>query len=206
MVRRDLAARGIHDERVLAAMGSVRREYFVDPAAVDDAYADCPLPIGCGQTISQPYIVGLMSEAAEVAPGDRVLEIGTGSGYGAAVLAELGADVWTMERHHDLVARARRALADLGYDRVRVLEGDGSVGWAPDAPYDAILVTASAPRVPEALWSQLAEGGRLVMPVGAPGRGETLVRLRRVEGRRERDDLGGVRFVPLIGEQGVSPR
>jgi len=206
MVRTDIARRGVADPAVLAAMGTVPRERFVPAVQAAYAYDDCPLPIGEGQTISQPYIVALMAEAAEVGPSDRVLEVGTGSGYGAAVLSRASSEVWTIERHEALAERARTTLAGLGYDNVHVVVGDGSLGWPGAAPYDAIVVTADAPSVPEALVDQLADGGRLVIPVGASPGYQTLLRVRRVGDELRRDDLGGVAFVPLIGEQGFEPR
>lgn len=205
LVERDLSARGVTDERVLAAMASVRRERFVPADMVEFAYEDSPLPIGSGQTISQPFIVALMAEAAEIGPSDRVLEVGTGSGYGAAVLAHLAAEVWTIERHDDLAETARRRLEGEGIDNVKVLVGDGTLGWPEEAPFDAIVVTASGPVVPQALREQLTDGGRLVLPSGPDGRGQALLRVRRVDGDYQTDDLGPVRFVPLIGAQGWEP-
>ncbi len=194
----ELADRGIADRRILQAMASVRRDHFVDDELVESAYDDRPLDIGRGQTISQPYVVAAMALAAEIQPGNRVLEVGTGSGYGAAVLASLGAEVWTIERHQDLADRARSHLEAEGFTNVRVLVGDGSQGLAAEAPFDAIVVTACPAVIPPALPAQLADGGRLVIPVG-PQRGtQTLVRLRRHGDRFERDELGAVRFVPLI--------
>ena len=206
MVRADIAGRGVTDPAVLRAMGTVPRDAFVPPVQARFAYDDCPLPIGEGQTISQPYIVALMAEAAELGPGDRVLEVGTGSGYGAAVLSRIATQVVTIERHEVLAERARAALADLGYDNVAVVVGDGSLGWPDAAPYDAIVVTADAPSVPEALVAQLADGGRLVIPVGRSPGYQTLVRVRRRGDDLVTDDLGAVAFVPLIGEQGFEPR
>jgi protein-L-isoaspartate(D-aspartate) O-methyltransferase len=204
MVEHHIAARGIVDERVLAAMSSVRRERFVPKDVAQFAYEDHPLPIGSGQTISQPFIVALMAEAAEIGPDDKVLEIGTGSGYGAAVLARLAASVWTVERLASLTATARDRLASEGIDNVHVVEGDGTLGWPDEAPYDAIIVTAGAPAVPTALQNQLAHGGRLVIPSGSKNRGQTLLRVRRGLGDSgyRSEELGLVRFVPLIGEQG----
>ena len=202
MVDRHLRRRGIRDPRVLAAMSTVAREAFLPAELAELAYDDRPLPIAAGQTISQPYVVALMVEAMRIRPGDRVLEIGTGSGYAAAVLAELAGQVFTVERHAELAASARRALADQGYANVEVLCGDGTLGWAEHAPYQAIVVAAGGPDLPRALLDQLAIGGRLVIPVGPP-RLQQLVRVTRVTGDRfEREDLGGVMFVPLIGAQG----
>ena len=205
MVEMQIVARGVTDPAVLAAMGSVPREDFVAREAVAFAYDDSPLPIAEGQTISQPYIVALMAEAAEVGPADRVLEVGTGSGYGAAVLSRIAAEVFTIERHRGLADAARRRLSDLGYDNVEVRVGDGSLGWPDRAPFDAIVVTAGAPsRVPRSLLDQLAPGGRLVIPTGATLEGQELVRIRRSgRGTELREEsLGPVRFVPLIGAEG----
>ncbi|MBK7974040.1 MAG: protein-L-isoaspartate(D-aspartate) O-methyltransferase [Deltaproteobacteria bacterium] len=203
MVTDQIARRGVRDPNVLRAMSRVPRERFVPPDSVDFAYDDRPLPIGHGQTISQPYVVALMTEALELGPGDRVLEIGTGSGYAAAVLAECAREVDTIERHEGLAASARARLAELGYANVRVRVGDGTLGWPEAAPFDAIVATAGGPTVPRALLAQLAVGGRLVMPVGAMKNAQTLVRVvRTFDDRFEEDDLGGVAFVPLIGAQG----
>jgi protein-L-isoaspartate(D-aspartate) O-methyltransferase len=199
MVNAQLAARGIRDARVIHAFLAVPREAFVDQENEALAYADHPLPIGEGQTISQPYIVALMAESLDIGPGDRVLEVGTGSGYGAAILGELARDVRTIERLPSLAERARRRLTALGYAHVHVHVGDGATGYAPGAPYDAIAVTAGAPAIPEALLQQLAIGGRLVLPVG-PMHMQRLVRLRRLGDHSfHEDDLGPVAFVPLIG-------
>lgn len=205
-VDRDVADRGVRDERVLAAMRTVRRECFVPRYLAESAYDDNPLPIGEGQTISQPYIVALMAEAAEIAPTDRVLEIGTGSGYGAAVLASLAAEVWTIERHERLAEDARRNLRAVKIGNVHVGVGDGTLGWPEEAPFDAIIVTASGPDVPPALQDQLVDGGRLVLPAGPQHRVQSLLRVRRTGDDYGREDLGAVRFVPLIGEQGWSDR
>lgn len=201
-IERDLLSRGITDQRVRDAMRTVRRECFVPDKLVKHAYEDGPLPIGSGQTISQPYIVAVMAQEAEVSPSDRVLEVGTGSGYGAAVLAQLAAEVWTIERLADLAADARRRLQAERVENVHVVEGDGTLGWPEQAPYDAIVVTAGSPGVPRALEEQLAPGGRLILPVGAESRAQSLVRVRRSNGDFHTEDLGAVRFVPLIGEQG----
>jgi protein-L-isoaspartate(D-aspartate) O-methyltransferase len=205
MVENQLERRGIADPLVLAAMGKVPREAFVPPELADEAYADGPLPIGEGQTISQPYIVALMTEALELRGGERVLEIGAGSGYAAAVLAEIAAELFTVERHARLAEEAAARLAGLGYDNVQVRVGDGSRGWPEHAPYEAIVVAAGAPEVPEALKEQLAVGGRLVIPVGRGRTLQDLLRLRRLsETEYQREELGGVRFVPLVGEEGWS--
>jgi protein-L-isoaspartate(D-aspartate) O-methyltransferase len=205
MVDRQIAARDVDDERVLDAMRTVPRHVFVPSVSPQEAYADRPLPIGRGQTISQPYVVAWMTQQLEIAPGDRVLEVGTGSGYAAAVLGEVADEVWSVERHEDLAEQARRVLAALGYDNVTVMVGDGTTGYPAAAPYDAIVVAAAAPDVPDALVEQLADGGRVVLPV-ARGIGQELVRLRRRGDELDREALGGVRFVPLIGEQGVRDR
>jgi protein-L-isoaspartate(D-aspartate) O-methyltransferase len=203
MVRTQIAARGVEDPRVLQAMGRVRREDFLPPEARAFAYEDRPLPIAEGQTISQPYIVALMAQAAEVNPGDHVLEIGTGSGYAAAVLAQIADHVWTIERHGALAEQARKALHDQGCENVEVRHGDGTHGWKEAAPFDAIVVAAGGPRPPEALKRQLKPGGRLVMPVGDSQKRQTLVRLTRTgPDSWDEDDLGAVAFVPLVGEHG----
>ena len=202
MVARDIASRGVSDQRVLDAMGVVPREAFVGAEMVEFAYEDAPLPIDAGQTISQPLIVAVMAEAAEIGPNDRVLEVGAGSGYGAAVLGRLAAEVWTIERHEALANEARRRIEELGYDNVHVVCGDGTLGWPERAPFDAIVVTAGGPAVPATLWEQLAEGGRLIIPVGPETRGQELVRVRRIDAEMVQEDLGPVRFVPLIGAQG----
>jgi len=203
MVSRHLAARGIADPAVLEAMDTVPRERFVRPGDTSSAYADRPLPIGAGQTISQPYIVALMAEAIEPAPGQRVLEIGTGSGYAAAVLARIVDRVVTVERLESLATGAAACLAELGIDNVEVHAGDGTLGWPDDAPYDGIVVTAGGPAVPPALLSQLAVGGRLVAPIGPSLDHQELVLVRRIDDDHIRsEDLGAVAFVPLVGEQG----
>ena len=207
MVERDLVARGVADPHVLDAMETVPRERFVERHLASVAYEDHPLRIGKGQTISQPYMVAVMAEMALLTPESRVLEIGTGSGYGAAVLAEVAGQVWTIERHEGLASEARERLAALGYDNVHVVEGDGTLGLADEAPFDAIVVTAGATEVPARLVDQLAEGGRLIVPVGRGGH-QTLLRVRRTGDETVTEDLGGVAFVPLIGEGtgGVPPR
>lgn len=203
MVENQLRARDITDERVLEAMGTVPRELFVPAHMRAEAYMDGPLPIGEGQTISQPYIVADMAQALALEPGDRVLEIGTGSGYGAAVLACLAREVVTIERHESLANRAREALAAAGIDNVTVITGDGTLGYPDGAPYDAIVATAGGPRVPESLKSQLAIGGRLVIPVGRSRTFQELVRVRRITADEfEEDRLAPVRFVPLVGKEG----
>lgn len=203
MVLEQLAGRGVHDPRVLEAMKSVPREAFVPEELRDSAYADQPLPIGEGQTISQPYIIALMAEALGLRGDEKVLEIGTGSGYAAAVLAHLARDVHTIERLAALAGHARETLRRLGYDTVHVVEGDGSVGLPGVAPYDAIVVTAEAPVIPPSLRAQLKPGGRLVIPVSEGPDDQVLVRLTSRDGAREKlEKLCPVRFVPLIGSEG----
>ena len=186
-------------------MQTVQRERFIAADLVEFAYDDRPLPIEDNQTISQPFIVALMAEAAELKPSDRVLEIGTGSGYGAAVLGCIADEVWTVERHQALADQARRRLDELGFDNVYVVTGDGTMGWLGRAPYDAIVVTADAPTVPPALIEQLADRGRLIIPVGPDGGVQQLVRVRRLGDEIIEENLGSVQFVPLIGEQGWAP-
>ena len=200
MVQHQIAARGVNDERVLDAMKVVPREAFMPDELGEFAYEDTPLPIEEGQTISQPYIVALMIAAIEPRPDARVLEIGTGSGYAAAVLSRVVGHVYTVERHAPLVDLARRRFRTLGYDNVEVLHGDGTLGWPEHAPYDAIIVTAGGPHVPEQLRDQLAVGGRMVIPIGSEPRLQQLVRVTRVtRDRFEEEQLGAVRFVPLVG-------
>lgn len=202
MLKRHLAGRGIGDPRVIDAMAHVPRELFALRGWAHEAYADRPLPIGMGQTISQPYMVAWMAEALELSHRDSVLEVGTGSGYSAAVLSRLCGAVYTVERHRSLADGARELLRKLGYDTVRVRCGDGSAGWPEHAPYNAIVVAAAGPRIPASLRDQLGPEGRLVMPVGTAGGRQTLVRERRdVSGRYSREELGSVRFVPLIGDE-----
>ena len=200
MVSRQIEGRGICDPRVLAAMRSVPRHRFVSRSQASDAYKDHPLPIAAGQTISQPYIVALMAEAAAVRPGDQVLEVGTGSGYGAAVLAELAASVVSVERHRKLADSAARVLGELGYANATVVCGDGSQGFPPNAPYDAVVVTAAAPSIPPQLVDQLADGGRLVIPVGPPSLSQNLTLVRRVGNQTTSEKFCPVRFVPLVEE------
>ena len=200
MVRRQIESRGIRDPRVLAAMRRVPRHRFVSPALARDAYKDHPLPIAAGQTISQPYIVALMAEAAAIGPNDRVLEVGTGSGYGAAVLAELGASVVSVERHRKLADAAARVLAELEYADVTVVCGDGSQGHPLGTPYDAVVVTAAAASIPPALIDQLADGGRLVIPVGPPSTSQNLTLITRTGKETASKQFCPVRFVPLVEE------
>jgi len=203
MIDQHLAARGLHDKSLLNAFNKVPREKFVSDDLAASAYQDSPLPIEAGQTISQPYIVALMTSKLELKPADRVLEIGTGSGYAAAILAELANEVYTVERHEILADIARARLKNLGYRNIQVLCGDGTLGWPEYAPFDAIVVTAGGPDVPETLKQQLTIGGRLVMPVGKSTYTQKLVRVRRIsENQYTEEDLGGVRFVPLVGAEG----
>jgi len=202
---RTLAARGIEDPDILRAFAEVPRHRFLPGAMAEFAYQDIPLPIGEGQTISQPYIVAFMIEAAGVKRGQRVLEVGTGSGYAAAVASRIAGEVYSIERHATLAEGAQTLLGELGYRNVHVLHADGTRGWPEHAPYDAILVAAAGPAVPEVLLAQLAPGGALVMPVGSTEQ-QTLVRVRRGrDGAFERESLGDVRFVPLVGEHGWAP-
>jgi protein-L-isoaspartate(D-aspartate) O-methyltransferase len=200
MVEEQIRARGVRDPRVLAAMSKVPRHLFVDEALRDHAYQDKALPIGEKQTISQPYMVAAMSEALELRPQDRVLEIGTGCGYQTAVLAELAETVFSIERIPAFAQRARRLLESLGYYNVLVQTGDGTIGWNEHAPFDAIVVTAGAPQAPRPLTDQLKSGGRLVLPMGDE-QTQTLVRLRKTEAL-EKETLGECRFVKLIGRHG----
>ena len=203
MVERQLRLRGIHKPEILEAFLTVPREAFVSPGYAHLAYGDHPLPIEAQQTISQPYIVGLMIEAAGIKPGDRVLEVGAGSGYAAAVISRIAGRVIGIERQHELVEVARERVARLGYDNVEIVEGDGTTGWPDGAPYDAILAAASGSHVPQPLVDQLKPGGRLVMPLGGPGWVQQLVRVtKQADGSLQQSDLGAVRFVPLIGEEG----
>lgn len=205
MVDYQIISRGIDDPLVVEAMRRVHREAFVPDSLRDAAYEDGPLPIGAGQTISQPYIVALMTDALELRGGERVLDIGTGSGYAAAVLGCIAAEVFSIERIPELAERARKNLEAEGFDNVRVRCGDGTMGWPEEAPFDGITVAAGAPAVPEALKHQLAVGGYLVIPVGSEHISQSLLRVTRVSRDEYRsENLGGVRFVPLLGEQGWS--
>jgi protein-L-isoaspartate(D-aspartate) O-methyltransferase len=201
MVSTQIEARGIHDHGVLEAMRKVPRHLFIGEALQDQAYGDFPLPIGEGQTISQPYIVAEMTQALELSKDDRVLEIGTGSGYQTAILAELAFRVYTIERVRELFVRARKLLDQLGYHNVVAKCSDGTLGWPDESPFEAIIVTAGAPEVPEKLLQQLTPGGRLVIPVGNRF-SQTLLKLCRDEDGVHKTDLGGCRFVKLIGEHG----
>jgi protein-L-isoaspartate(D-aspartate) O-methyltransferase len=203
MVQRQIAGRGVRSEKVLNAMCKVPRERFLPKGQGVWAYDDAPLPIGDGQTISQPYVVAYMTEALALDGGEKVLEIGTGSGYAAAVLAEIAADVYTIERIDGLAIMARTVLSDLGYQNVHVRQGDGTLGWPEHAPFDGIVVTAGGPDVPDTLKDQLKIGGHLVMPIGKSTCYQELVRVTRItEAEFDTEDLVPVRLVPLIGEEG----
>ncbi len=197
MVTEQIQARGIRDERVLHAMRVVPRHFFVPPELADAAYGDHALPIGCGQTISQPYIVALMTEIIRPEKDARVLEIGAGSGYQAAVLAELVGEVFTVEIVPELARQARERLARAGYENVRVKEGDGFHGWPEHAPFDAIVVTAAARDIPPPLVAQLRDGGRMILPLGAPHEVQELVLVTKDGDRLSREDVLPVRFVPF---------
>jgi protein-L-isoaspartate(D-aspartate) O-methyltransferase len=200
MVEAQIQARGVADGRVLATMRQVPRHEFVPADYQSQAYDDHPLPIGYGQTISQPYIVALMTELVEVQPGDRVLEIGTGSGYQAAVLAALTDEVYTIEIIPELAERAQKTFAQLGYDQIRVKQADGYWGWAEAGPFAAIIVTAAPDHVPQPLVNQLADGGKMVIPIGPPGGYQSLWLIERQGDEILRYNWGGVRFVPFTRE------
>ncbi len=203
MVRTQLEARGIKDQRVLDAMVRVPREEFVTPAWRDMAYADGALPIDCGQTISQPFTVATMCEAAQLTEDDKVLEVGTGSGYGAAILSQLCREVHTVERVPELARRATERLKRLGYSAVHVHTADGTLGLPEAAPFDAIVVTAGADALPKPYLDQLRDGGRIIIPIGSMPHSQTMFRFTRQGERLSVEDLGGFAFVPLIGEYGV---
>ncbi len=200
MVEKDLKGRGIKDMKVLDVMGRIPRHLFVPGSQRGKAYADHPLPIGEGQTISQPYVVALMSEALRVKPSDRVLEIGTGSGYQAAVLAEMVKEVYTIEIKKSLADGARATLKELGYGNVEVRFGDGYLGWEEKAPFDAIIITAAPDHIPPRLIAQLKEGGRLVLPLGSAGSYQTLTLVTKEKGKLDVQQIGSVVFVPMTGE------
>ena len=203
MIERQLKHRGITEPMILDAFREVPREAFIAGNNVHLAYGDHPLPIEAGQTISQPYIVALMIQAAGIGLRDKVLEVGAGSGYAAAVISRIAGKVIGIERQHELVEVARERLQRLGYDNVEIVEGDGTKGWRDGAPYDAILAAASGSHVPRPLVEQLAPGGRIVMPIGDPGWVQQLVKVtKNDDGTLVQQNLGGVRFVPLIGEEG----
>jgi protein-L-isoaspartate(D-aspartate) O-methyltransferase len=204
MVDSQIRSRGVRDERVLRAMEKIPRHLFIDEGLIDQAYNDNPLPIGDKQTISQPYIVALMTEALELKARDKVLELGTGSGYEAAILAELADRVFTIERIASLAQKARKLLESLNYYNVVIRVGDGTYGWREESPFDAIAVSAGSPSIPRMLVEQLAIGGRLVIPVGSRY-SQSLIKLTRLSENPDdvkREDLGGCRFVNLIGEHG----
>jgi protein-L-isoaspartate(D-aspartate) O-methyltransferase len=200
MVETQIKARGVTDERVLAAMEKVPRHLFVPQQYIDEAYADHPLPIGYGQTISQPYIVAYMTELLNLKPGDKVLEIGTGSGYQAAILAEITDKVYTVEIIPELARSAEERLKRLGYENVKVLNADGYYGWEEYAPYDAIIVTCAPDHIPQPLVQQLKDGGRMVIPVGSPGGYQTLTLVEKVGGEVKTYSMLWVLFVPMLGE------
>jgi protein-L-isoaspartate(D-aspartate) O-methyltransferase len=204
MVSEQLLDRGISDARVLAAMNRVPRERFMPADERSQAYTDRALPIACGQTISQPYIVALMTEALELTGSERVLEIGAGSGYQAAILGELAQSVLTIERHPALARHAAKMLESLGYQNVRAVEGDGTRGWPEEAPFDRIIITAATNRVPPALWEQLAEGGLLVVPLGDFD-SQMLQAIRKTADKAVARDLCPCRFVPLVPNQPLTP-
>jgi protein-L-isoaspartate(D-aspartate) O-methyltransferase len=201
MVQEQLATRGIKDKRILDAMMKVPRHLFVEEGLWHQAYGDFPLPIGDGQTISQPYIVALMTEALQLTGDDKVLEIGTGSGYQAAILAELTTHLFSIERISSMASKARKTLDELGYANVLIRVSDGTLGWQEEAPFAGIIVTAGAPAIPPTLVDQLEVGGRLVIPVGNEYSQTLLKVVKQEKGYREKD-LGGVRFVKLIGDHG----
>jgi len=201
MVKRQIVARGITDEKVITAMRNVPRHLFVSEALTDQAHGDFPLPIGEQQTISQPYIVAEMTQALQLSKEDRVLEIGTGSGYQAAIIAQIGYRVYTIERIHSLLLKARNLFDRLLYHNIITRYSDGTTGWADESPFDAIIITAGAPKIPQTLVSQLAVGGRMVIPVGDQYSQE-LIKLHREKNGIHKTKLGGCRFVKLIGEQG----
>ena len=200
MVEMQLQSRDITDPRVLDAMGKIPRHLFVDPVFWPEAYEDYPLPIGEGQTISQPYVVALMTQLLKLKGKEKVLEVGTGSGYQAAVLAHLADRVYTIEINAALAKKAGDFLSRLGYERIEVKCGDGFFGWPDKAPFDAIIVTCAARQVPEPLFNQLGEGGRMIIPVDETEGLQTLLAVRKVKGRRETEDVTIVRFVPMTGE------
>lgn len=200
MVENDIKGRGIKDKKVLEVMGKIPRHLLIDEKQRDRAYADYPLPIGEGQTISQPYVVALMTEALKLKSSDRVLEIGTGSGYQAAVLAEIVKEVYTIEIRKSLADMASKRLKDLGYKNVKVKYADGYFGWEEYAPFDAIIITAAANHIPPPLIKQLKEGGRLILPLGSTVYYQTLTLVTKKKGDLDVEQMGPVAFVPMIGE------
>lgn len=202
MVREQIERRGISDERVLSAMRELPRHLFVEQALANKAYSDAPLPIGEGQTISQPYIVALMSETLQVEPDMKVLEIGTGSGFQAAVLARMGAEVYTVERIKKLFFAARNRFMEMRMFSVKLKLDDGTMGWPEEAPFDRIIVTAGGPSIPEPLVDQLADNGRLIIPVGSAKRTQELILVEKKDGQRTDTNLGAVAFVDLVGTHG----
>jgi protein-L-isoaspartate(D-aspartate) O-methyltransferase len=206
MIERDISRRGIKDQRVLRVMATLPRHLFVPEEMRSSAYQDRPLPIGAGQTISQPYIVAFMTELLELKGPERVLEIGTGSGYQTAVLARLAEQVFSIEIVAELSARAEKTLKQLGIQNVKLTVDNGFHGWAEEAPFDAILITAAAPKIPPPLWNQLGEGGVLIMPLGKEGRTQQLIRARKIGGRQLIEEHSAVIFVPLTGGTQKAPR
>ena len=205
MVDRQIAARGLDDPALLAAFRAVPREDFVSGDYADYAYQDSPLPIESGQTISQPYIVALTIYAAGIQAGGKILEVGGGSGYAAAVMGQIADEVIAVERHRELVELAQLRMRRLGYSNVRIVEGDGTLGWPEEAPFDAIVAAASGSHVPQSWIDQLKPGGRIVTPIGGPHQVQTLVKItKNDDGSLGHEDLGGVRFVPLIGAEGFA--
>lgn len=200
MVEKDIKARGISDAKVLQAMGKVPRHLLVDEYIRDRVYEDYPLPIGEGQTISQPYVVALMTESLKLKPGDKVLEIGTGSGYQAVILAEIVKDVYTIEIRRGLAEKAEKRLNELGYKNIRIKYGDGYFGWEEQAPFDAIIITASANHIPPPLIKQLKEGGRLIIPLGSTVYYQTLTLATKIKGDLDLEQITSVAFVPMVGE------
>ena len=201
LVEDQLIPKGITDKKVLAVIRNVPRHLFTAGKSLENSYADHPLPVGEGQTISQPYMVALMTQCLELKGGERVLEIGTGSGYQAAILAEIAKEIYSVERFDSLAQKAQVILEGLGYKNIRIKVGDGTEGWKEFAPYDGIIVTAGAPSVPEPLVEQLAEGGRLVIPVGGAF-GQELLLIRKNQGEIAQESICGCTFVPLVGKYG----
>ena len=201
MVNNQIASRGIRDKGVLSAMRKVQRHLFVEEALIAEAYNDHPLPIGHKQTISQPYIVALMTEALELTGKEKTLELGTGSGYQTAILAELSEKVYTIERIRPLMEQARSLLNELGYINILFKSYDGTLGWEEYAPFDAIMITAGAPKMPEPLLNQLSDGGRMIIPIGDRF-SQDLIKVTKIKGDFKEENLGGCRFVDLIGAHG----